>query len=304
MDDVVRVVARLYLDADGDSAFEPFGEVGPEKYEEIVEALSAVRRFMQYDVMQIVIRNLELHQELVAELMVQASGALGLGGIGSVEGYRAVLTSTLNFCSSIHSYQEHAEVRARRRGGQAQFDEVHSMFSKAYDQSPDLFLVRKLRDAMVHNSLEVVGYDQQQSASADRKPKPGQARTFLVTAQLLPLKNVFNKDLRDHLNSYGDEIDLLLLMVRATDALANLNEDLVDYSFPDLVQHARTVDAFLTQIEGMGAHPEEQLLLMDYDRKTRLPIGDKVQAISVRPETTSYARLLITRGSLRRHPTG
>lgn len=295
MDDCAHVVARLGTDPDGDVGFEPFGELTTEAYAQVIESLSAVRRSMQFDLMQIVMRNLEDHQELVADMNVQASGAFALNVTGSARQYREVLASTLNFCSSVHSFQEHAEVRVRRLEGPAGRDEVHAMFADAYDRAPDLFLVRKLRNVMVHNTLEIVGYQQEVGGLKHGAPGPGRAKTTLDVDALLRLTGVFNERLRSHLQDLGPEPDLLSIMARATDALADLNTDLVVRLFPDLMEHARRVDEFLIGLEQLGADPAQPMLIVDYSRETDLPLALETEAVAIRPETTTYARGLVHR---------
>lgn len=295
MDDHAHVVARVGIHPDGDASIQPFGELTAQAYEQAVESLSAVRRFMQFDLMQVVIRNLENHQNLVTDMMVQASGAFGLNVVGSARQYREVLASTLNFCSSVHSYQEHAEVRAQRSKGAAGRDEVHVMFANAYDRSPDLFLMRKLRNVLIHNTLEVFGYRQELGGLKYGAPKPGKAVTTLDAAALLQLVGVFNEKLRDHLTRLGPEPDLFLIMARAADTLADLDTDLVVHLFPDLIQHARHVDELLTDLEQLGADPAQPMLIVDYSRETDLPVALETEAIAIRPETTAYARGLVHR---------
>ena len=296
MDYIVHVIARLYEDADGDASFEPFGELDAATHADVVDALAAIRRFMQYDVMEIVRHNLDQHRSFVEEVQHETAKQGILRDLGSVRTYRTVLTHTLNFCSSIHNYQEHAEVRASRMGGGEHVALVHAMFADAYDRSADLFLMRKLRDAMVHNTLEVVGYRVQARASTVKSPATGGAQTFLSTEELVKVKRVFNQRLRDHLAAYGPEVDLLALMESATAALESLDDELVSLSFPDLSHHARTLEKFVAEVKRLGGDPQESVLLIPCDRLTRLPMNaPRFEAISVRPETTHYALSIVGR---------
>lgn len=136
----------------------PLTEVPPEDHAAYRAAAARIQTFLHTNLLALVLNNLKFQRTVDESLKDE----LRNGGPAAVSKryvalQRLALQSVLNFASGLHRYQEHMENHAKRHGGEAQERQVHQIFAEHFDASPDLYVMHRLRNLMVHSTLNVVG---------------------------------------------------------------------------------------------------------------------------------------------------
>lgn len=217
-------------------------------FEAYRDAHRAVTRFLHTNLHAIVQNDLNFHRVVLADL---ADGyekdddfpnrkALGIS--------QMALASVLNFSVGVVLYQEHSQIRAGRNGGDNFRRHVETIFRDEYDRCPDLFLMKRIRDVAVHSNLDLVhvvcGTRVTDGDVTDVQKFSG----VHLNVKTLLTQDKINKRLKDHLRSLGSAVPAVEVMERAVSDLTRIENGILPYCHPNLLDQCRMVLAFRDHI--------------------------------------------------------
>lgn len=265
-------------------------EIDVEMVDAFREAMNFVRRYMQFDLLQLAFLNLMGHHQVREEMLHRVSNPMGIVQNRHTEIAHMVMTSLFNFCSSIHAVQDHAEAKAMRVGGLELKNQVHSLFAQAYDEGNELFFARKLRDVLVHSNLEVFNYKNSFLIEVEGEPPVARAESFFAREALLS-QGSFNPRLRAWIGDQDDLFEILPVLEKAFAQLHAMYPAVVTLTEPLLVDHAETVVGIsLAILESVGDRGDLMLYPATADFE---PDPDNIDLLVVlHPEVIGYAHAL------------
>jgi len=168
-------------------------------------------------------------------------------------GWHTTLTcAVLTFSSALHLYQEQSEATVRKTYGAdaPELRQTKDAFSAAYDGSLAYRLIYRLRNILVHSSLECVGL----KISAGELTTPAglvvreyAVRMPLLRNKLLETRQGVSAKIRCELESMPEDPDLLVLCPDAAAALESVHKSIFTMTHPDLIESARVV----RQLDGL-----------------------------------------------------
>jgi hypothetical protein len=217
-------------------------------FEAYRDAHRAVVRFLHTNPQAIVRNDLNFHRVVLADL---AEGyekddeypqrkALGLS--------QMALASVLNFSVGVGLYQEHSQIRAGRNGGDKFRMHVEKTFRDEYDRCPDLFLMKRIRDVAVHSSLDLVSVVSGTRVTDVDVTDVHKFSGIHLNVKTLMTQDKINQRLKDHLRSLGPDISAVEVMERAITDLTRIDNAILPYCYPNLLDQCRMVLAFRDHI--------------------------------------------------------
>lgn len=254
------------------------------------EAINFVRRYMQFDLLQLTFLNLMGHRQVREEMLHRASNPIGVIQNRHTEIAHMIMTSLFNFCGSIHAVQDHAEAKAMRIGGFQLKNQVHALFAQAYDEGDELFFARKLRDVLVHSDLEIFNYTSSFLIEVEGAPPVARAATFF-DREALQSQGSFNARLRVWIGEQDDLFQIAPILEQAFAQLHSVYPAVITLIEPLLADHANTVASIsLAILESVGDC--ENLILYPVTAAFE-PDTDNIDLLVVlHPEVIAYAHAL------------
>lgn len=165
----------------------------------------------------------------------------------SVESWRrTVVCGALTFCSALHLFYEQTINRLRKLYGKesAEVKRAKELFSVAYDASLAYRLTYRLRNVLVHHSLNSVSIE----LSSDEQTSPSglilhrhTVRFPLLREEFLKTKAGVSAELREEIRSLPGDPDLLDLFPEAFQSLMGVQNQLLDLMAPNLERSIRII---------------------------------------------------------------
>ncbi|WP_405142251.1 hypothetical protein OG589_33855 [Sphaerisporangium sp. NBC_01403] len=207
---------------------------------------------------------------------------------------RSVICSALTFAASLHIHQERSMAQAKRLHG-AESDEwlrLKRLFNREYDSYAGYRLTYRLRNVMIHHSVECVGLHlsaQEERSSggivlADRYS----ATARLVREQCVATdKKYLSAAIRKELVAMDDDPDLLPLFRDALASIHRISRDGFGILNPDLdADLARLCDLDLLFGDRIEGRALARMVLLDATPPRRLSMPHTV----LNPEIFLYAK--------------
>lgn len=163
----------------------------------------------------------------------------------------AVRCSALTFAAALHLYQEQVLVEVKRHHGAAgeEVAQAQAMFSETYDASFDYRLTYRLRNSMVHHSIDsvrLVLHSSEETRPSGLITQSHLARVYLDRKVFLSSKGI-SRAMRTSLEQMSVDLDLGEVFPRALDALSALHAKLQPLTTPRLDADL----AALRQLDGL-----------------------------------------------------
>jgi hypothetical protein len=228
--------------------FEIFHELQPEEYRAYLKACGRLQSAIDGSLITYVrqsLANLESIAEQIRHFMQTQPGLAALQA--SVDNWFAnVVCYVLTFCSALHLYQEQSEGEVTRNYGDASDELVRmrNIFSDAYDNSFAYRLIYRLRNVLVHHSLQSVGLTL--ATAEDRTPAGLIVHRHTVRVPLkreifLRAKRAVSAQIRQQLEEMAEDPNLLVLCPEALRAVEDVHRKIFRLVHADLLENARLV---------------------------------------------------------------
>lgn len=166
---------------------------------------------------------------------------------------RAGACAFLSFASAVHLFQEQTEAAAARVGGEPAKAKVHALFRATYTENREHYLIYRLRNLMVHFSMQCVYLDLA-SPQAQRK---GQSHCLRMSREIiLSATDGVHGALRSWIESLESDPDIAPLATAAMQSLQRTFQAAIPLTHPSGEEHLavlRELDRKLGPVEGARA---------------------------------------------------
>jgi len=152
--------------------------------------------------------------------------------------------AALSLCMSVvyHQEQTYQDVCERHGTNSDAHEKAKAIFGKLYDNYPAYRYLYRLRNVMVHDSMDAIALTAE--AARDRNGQTLAVYDLLIDRSVMAGSAKLNRNLREEFAALDENPSLLQLLPEAVQPLVDANRKLREIVHPDLTQSCQSVIEF------------------------------------------------------------